>query len=232
MSYSRQYLRFTLLLALALSPISCIPFSSSSNEIEGTSRDILLPTFRVAKYFEDSRTDKVRSAEQPSERALAAIEVASTLADDDIRTSSFGVVDFRLYELHLAGRLGREYYDQLRIEAIGGLLYSNLEMETNTDKEVSNNFGPLFGVQLGWEVAPRLVLYGKGTVSFALPDTEDEKLEFGVTYGLTENIHLLTGYRWWNHEEEDFSNFGIIVLRDSTVDLRMRGWVFGFEVTF
>lgn len=204
--------------------------TSSPTPVEGESRGMLFSVLRTDLEFGDPDRTSRRGL------GIAGLELAVSMGQDNFqpRGTTFERADFRLLNSHALLRGGGELDGRIRIEGLVGVEYTNFELKLArvgqpSDTDVSNDIGPMLGLQLSVDLVEDLLLvYGRGTKGFGLDHLETEKVEVGLKLDLSESTRVLLAYRWWEYHNENIDfNFGSV-----DVDLRMTGFVLGLEARF
>jgi hypothetical protein len=214
---------------------------SVNQDIAGSDREMLLPTFRST-----FNVLPAREGEPPKTRGVLGVEVNLTGGEGDFlidlapgssvqlnETRIFGpasvLADFTLFEASVAARGGVEA-DNYEVLGIAGLAYNRfgLDLSSGTQQEQADvdRYGPILGFQAGWEPIKRVQVYGRATLAILLADGNSGQFEVGFNFGLSENVRLLTAYRWWRYRVEDrWTNV-------NDIDVRAGGVVFGVALRF
>lgn len=159
-----------------------------------------------------------------------AVELSGSYAWDDLGPEPG---HFSLLESSVSARGGGWGSETVQLEFIGGVAYSYLDVEVDTGGQTANptlgRYGPLIGLQITWEVVPRVALYGRGTFAWLVPDTTSGQAELGLRLALSDNVRLIGGYRHWRYRHEDFDLMGST---QADLDVKLDGYVFGLDLSF
>lgn len=218
---------------------------SSLHDIDGSDRTMLLPTGRAWINVLPDRPDEPRSrvfgieingtgGEGAFDIDLGIGDTIST-ADGSISGPTTVAVDFRMYEASIAVRGGVDR-KRFNFHGIVGLGYHSVDLDLLSARRERvatsvDEFGPLFGLHVGFEATEWLELYLRGSVLFlnldeALLDAAvSSQVELGARFSLCDTVSLIAGYRWWRYQQEDF-NFS------TDIDIRAGGLLVGVVVRF
>lgn len=211
-----------------------------SKDIDGSDDGLLYPTFRTTVQI-------VRKEPKGKSRPLLGIEVGASEGmghfDESLAVGQFlgfnGTefrgpmpvhIDFRMREATVAARGGVRLAERWNIEGIAGLGYNQIRIRASQDGlvEAANQerWGPVVGVQFGWQALRWLELYARGQYLFLGLDNRSQQLELGVNFRATRWLHFFTAYRTWRFTHDAiFENV-------ADVDIRTDGIVLGLELRF
>lgn len=189
----------------------------------------IMPSVRVAKTV--LRSDDSESSTFASQ---LAVEGAIDYANGDGNSSTPG--DYSMIQATVGVRGGTEIVDRFRVYGLGGIAAHRADVDFDAStggpstaiKRDEQGLGLMAGLQLEYDLAGPVTLYGRATYSAIEIETESRILEAGVKLEVTEELNLFAGYRHWRYR---FDGDPLFFLEQS-IDLTTEGLLLGGEINF